>query len=183
MDNYIFSFLNSFAGRWEALDAVAVFFAGYFEYVLIFCFLLFLAKDFKKYWPMVIRAFGAAVLARFIISEIIRWLWERPRPFAENSVNLLIQHPATASFPSGHAAFYFAIATVIFLYYKKIYPVTKRSFWCGVGLLFFLAAFLISFARVFGGIHWPSDILAGALVGILSGWLVVKLSNKKWPSS
>ena len=42
------------------------------------------------------------------------------------------------------------------------------------GIFFFLASFLIGLARVFSGIHWPSDILVGALVGILSAYLLRK---------
>lgn len=164
MDLYLFNFLNQFAWRWEVLDVLAVFAAKYSGYVLIAVLLLFLAKNYKRYWPLVAKAFGAAVLSRFVITEIIRWVWERPRPFVENPVNLLLSHEATASFPSGHAAFYFAIAAVVCFYNKR------------AGLAFFAGAFLISLARVFAGLHWPSDILAGALVGILSAWLVVKLS-------
>ncbi len=149
------------------MDGMAIFFAKYFEYILILVLLLFLVKNLKKYWPMVVQAFSAAILSRFVITNIIRWLWQRPRPFVENHVNLLLNYnPTEPSFPSGHAAFYFAIATIVYFYNKK------------AGIIFFVASFLISIARVFSGIHWPSDILAGALVGIFSGWLIILLSRK-----
>ena len=84
-----------------------------------------------------------------------------------NHINLLFSYnPAEPSFPSGHAAFYFAIATIVYFYNKK------------AGLGFFLASFLISISRVFVGIHWPADIMAGALVGIFSGWLIIKIAKK-----
>ncbi|MDP2864141.1 MAG: phosphatase PAP2 family protein [bacterium] len=159
MDLFIFQQINQLALRWLWLDTLAIFFAQYFEYILILCLLLFLLKNFKKYWPMIIQAFGAAILARLFIVNFIRWLWPRPRPFVENNVNLLLSHN-TASFPSGHAALYFAISTVVYRYNKK----------AGIG--FFLASFLISISRVFCGIHWPSDILAGAVIGILSGYVI-----------
>lgn len=166
MDKYLFNLINQFAGRWNLIDSLAVFFAKYFEYVLIFILLLFLAKNYRKYWSLVVNALAAAILSRFVITEIIRFLWHRSRPFVENKINLLIsQSPGEPSFPSGHAAFYFAIAAVVYLYNKKL------------GILFFIASFLMGLARVFSGVHWPSDILAGALIGILSGWLVVKLSK------
>jgi undecaprenyl-diphosphatase len=95
----------------------------------------------------------------------------------ENHVNLLFNYnPLEPSFPSGHAAFYFAIATVVFLYLKKVYP--RPKFWRGASILFFIAGFLISISRVFSGIHWPSDILAGAAIGIFSGWLVMFFYRK-----
>jgi len=170
MDLIIFNLINQFAGRWPVLDVVGIFFARYIGYILVLVVLLFLLKNFKKYWPMVAKVFIAAILSRFIITELIRFLWYRARPYVENNVNLLLPHDPVnnpvASFPSGHAAFYFAIATIVYFYNKKL------------GILFFIASFLMGIARVFGGVHWPSDILAGAIVGIISAWLVVKLSKR-----
>lgn len=166
-DLYLFQLINQFAGRWLWLDNLAVFFAKYFEFFLIFFLLLLLAKDYKKYWRMVVQSAAAAILARLAIVELIRWLWPRTRPFVANNANLLFNYNSSAaSFPSGHSAFYFAIATVVYFHNKK------------AGVFFFIASFLISLARVFAGIHWPSDILVGALVGIFSGWLVFKLFKR-----
>jgi len=114
---------------------------------------------------MIIETIISAVLARFVIVELIRWVWQRPRPFVQNNVNLLLTHNASA-FPSGHAAFFFAVSTIVYFYNKK------------AGILFFIASFLICLARVFSGIHWPLDILAGAIVGVLSGWVVHKILKK-----
>jgi undecaprenyl-diphosphatase len=167
IDIYLFNKINGLAGKSICLDSTAIFFARYFEYVLIIVLLLFLVKEFKKYWPMVVQAFSAAILSRFVITNIIRWLLPRPRPFVALHLNsLFYQNPAEPSFPSGHAAFYFAIATVVYLYNKR------------VGISFLIAAFLISIARVFSGIHWPSDILAGAAIGIFSGWLINIIYSK-----
>jgi undecaprenyl-diphosphatase len=176
VDFFIFQQINKFAGRWEFLDALGLFFAKYLGYFLIFFLILFLLKNFKKYWPMVIQGFLAGILARLGFTELIRLFWNRPRPFIGNHINLLLNHSASSSFPSGHAAFFFALSTVVLLYNKKAYPLPK--FWWGAGLFFFLASFLISISRVFVGIHWPSDILAGAVIGIFSGWLIILFSRK-----
>lgn len=162
MDLFLFNLINQFALKWFWLDVFGIYFAEYFEYVVVFCLILFLVIKFRKYWKMVFQAVISAVLARFVIVEFIRWLWQRPRPFIANNVNLLSNYLDKASFPSGHAAFFFALSTVVFFYNKKI------------GALFLLGSFLISLARVFSGIHWPSDILAGAIIGILFGWFVCK---------
>jgi len=167
LDEGIFNWVNQFAGKWPWLDNLGIFFVQYFEYVLIFCLLVFLFVNFKKYWAMVFKAFLAAILARLVIVEIIRYFLPRIRPFVGNHINLLIPYnPSEPSFPSGHAAFYFALSTVIYSYNKKI------------GWLFFIGSLLIVIARVFVGIHWPSDILAGALIGIFSGWLINIISKK-----
>ena len=167
IDVIIFQYINNFAGKYLWLDNLGIFFAQYFEYVLVGSLAIFLLVNTKKYLPMIWQAFAAAIFSRFFITEIIRWLWDRPRPFVENQVNLLIDHANTASFPSGHAAFYFAISTVVFLYNKK------------AGAFFLLTSFLIALARVFVGVHWPLDIVAGAVVGILTGWGVVVLFKIK----
>jgi len=164
MDLYLFQQINQFAGRWLWLDTLGIYFAEYFEYVVVFCLVLFLLK-FKKYWKMVFQAFISAILARFVIVELIRWIWQKPRPFVENNINLLLTHDAPA-FPSGHAAFFFALSTIVYLYNKK------------AGIFFFISSFLICLARIFTGIHWPLDILAGALVGVFSGYLIHKIFKK-----
>lgn len=189
-DFYIFQQINQFAGKNIWLDALMVFCAKYLEYFLIFFLFLFLfsfslrktsdvsgtrderkpevkrLKNLKKYWLMVVVAVLAGGFSRLVVVNIIRWLWFRPRPFVAldaNSVNLIFQHPNIASFPSGHAAFYFALSAVIYFYNKK------------AGKLFFFISFLISFARVFSGIHWPLDILVGAIIGTFFGWLAIKI--------
>lgn len=165
MDLYLFQQINQFAGKWVCLDSLGIFLANYFQYVLILSLLIFLAVGFRKYFKMIIEIIISALLARFVIVELIRWLWQRPRPFLENNINSLLINNSP-SFPSGHAAFFFALSTVVFLYNKKI------------GILFYLGSFLICLARIFTDLHWPADILAGAVVGIFSAWLIHKISKK-----
>lgn len=165
MDAFIFQKINELALRNHWLDSLGIFFAEYLPYILVFCLLLFLVWNFRKYWLIVILALASGALARGI-TEVVRFFWGRPRPFIENHVNLLVGHIDSASFPSAHASFFFGISTALFFYNKKI------------GTLFFIASFLISFGRVLGGIHWPYDILGGFLVGILSGLIVIKIFKK-----
>ncbi len=167
MDVYLFHFLNQWAGQWLCLDALAVFLAEYLGYFLVCFLLILLAWDLlfrKEKWQRTIKmiglSLGAALFSRFIVVEIIRWLYFRPRPFVDEQVNQLLEHSASGSFPSGHAAFFFALSVIIYLHNKK------------AGWAFFAASFLIGLARVFVGIHYPLDILAGVLIGILFGWLI-----------
>jgi len=166
IDLIIFQYMNDFAGRYLWLDTFGIFFAEYAEYVLIGTLPIFLLIATKKYWPMVWQSLVAAFFSRFVVTEVIRLIWARPRPFVGNDVHLLIKEINQASFPSGHAAFYFALSFVIFLYNKKI------------GSVFLAAAFLISIVRIFVGVHWPSDIVVGALIGIVSGLVVNRLAGR-----
>lgn len=161
MDRIIFNFINQYAGEWQVLDYLAIFFAKYFEYVLLFILLVFFVRKFRKNFPIMLQAIFAAIISRFVMANIIRGLWFRARPFVQHNVNLLFSYDAgEASFPSGHASFYFALSTIIYFYNKRL----------GIG--FFIGSFLICLARIFSGIHWPSDILAGILVGIITALIV-----------
>jgi len=161
IDLYLFNFVNQFAGKWAWLDYLGIFFAKYFEYALWLCLLLFLIFNLKKYWRMVVLALISGGVSRFIVGSLIRFLWFRQRPFvAENFIPLINQSPKEASFPSGHATFFFAFSIIVYFYNKK------------AGILFFIASFLIVISRVYVGIHWPSDILAGAVLGILMGYIL-----------
>lgn len=167
LDLYIFNLINGLAGKWVWLDYLAIFFAKYFEYFLFFILFLFLIFGFKKYYKIIFISLLAAGISRFVVAEIIRFLWFKPRPFVYNPVNLLINYnPAKSSFPSGHASFYFALSAAISFYNKKL------------GIIFYAGTLLIVVSRVFVGIHWPSDILAGALLGVFIAWLVNKIFKK-----
>lgn len=166
-DLFLFKEINQFAGRYFFLDSLGIFFASYFEFFLVSILFLFLLLNFKKYWKMFLYIAFSAFLARFVIVEFIRWIWPQNRPFVDNEVNLLINYnPLEPSFPSGHAAFYSAISFIVYLYNKK------------AGIFFLISSFLISLSRVFVGIHWLSDIIAGFVVGIFSAWLIFKISKR-----
>ena len=170
-DYWLFQQINNLAGHWKLLDNIGIFFAAYFQYVLSVFLLvfLFLGKDSaekNKNRLMVGLAFLAAGIARLGFTEILYQVFHRLRPFAAHQVQQLIVHDAANSFPSGHASFFFAMAMVVYLYNKR------AGFW------FFIGAILISLTRIFVGVHYPSDILAGAAVGIFSGWLVVKIARR-----
>lgn len=166
IDSYFAQLIGKIVFKYEWLDVLAVFFASYFEYFLLAGLLLFLLK-FRRYWKMVALAIISALVSRFVFAEIIRFLWPRTRPFvANNFVPLIGQNPSEASFPSGHAAFYFALSTIVFFYNRK------------AGVFFYVASVLITISRVYVGVHWLTDILAGAALGISIGWLGYRISNK-----
>ncbi|MDO8575047.1 MAG: phosphatase PAP2 family protein [bacterium] len=180
-DIKIFYLFNNLAGKWPIFDTAIIFFADYFEYFVVAAFLLLLffslremsRRDTKWFYPEKLKVFWtviiSVILSRLIITEIIRFLYCRPRPFIVYAVNQLVEENH-CSFPSGHAAFFFALAMAIYFYNKK---------W---GAWFFAAAILMTLARVVAGVHYPTDILAGAIIGISSAYAVFYFvkKNKIW---
>lgn len=101
---------------------------------------------------------------------------ERLRPCADPDfffhVRLLVDRCSGGySFVSNHAANHFGMATFLFLTFK---PVMKRWSW-----IFFLWAALIAYAQVYVGVHYPLDVLSGAIIGILAGTLTGFVFNKR----
>jgi undecaprenyl-diphosphatase len=80
------------------------------------------------------------------------------------------EEPATRgnSFPSGHSANNFALATVVFLFYRR---------W---GWLCFLPAAVVAWSRVYVGAHWPLDVVVGAFLGAGTAWVFLGLLERIW---
>ncbi|MBI2123950.1 MAG: phosphatase PAP2 family protein [Candidatus Wildermuthbacteria bacterium] len=148
----------------EIGKAVIIFFATYAGYLLMGGLLVFLLRGWKKHIVLVLQMIVAAILSRGVITEAIRLVWHRARPFVEQNFVPIIPHANSASFPSGHATFFFAVGTVLYLYNKK------------AGMAFLLGSALIGIARVLAGVHWPSDIVWGALIGVACGLAVSKFA-------
>lgn len=109
------------------------------------------------------RRTGICVLAAYGLSfllgdTVLKHLVARPRPCAlDETVALIVKRPTSFSFPSVHTAFAFSAATVIAHSHKK------AAVWV------FLAAALIGFSRMYFFVHFPSDVLAGLVLGVLIG--------------
>lgn len=116
---------------------------------------------------------GIALLLGMILgNEILKKIFERPRPFhTEGAVlaadQLLIPEPGQFSFPSGHTTSSFAAAVSIFVYNKK---------W---GIPALILAVLIAFSRIYVYVHFPTDILAGTILGIFCA-LVAAFAWRKY---
>jgi len=167
LDTELLFLLNSLAGQSALLDGVIVFFAKYLAYITVAALLVLLyfsSYAHREKLRIFFVAIAAGLVARYGAVELVRYFYERPRPFVDLEVTQLLSHTA-GSFPSGHAAFFFAMATALYLYNKK---------W-RIG--FFAAAVLITVSRVVAGIHYPSDILGGAIIGILIGLATFSLSK------
>lgn len=156
--------LSMSSNRWHD------FFYFFGRYGIVFFFLSFIYLILKKK----IRAFLCILLAMGVagvVDLLIYMFWQRPRPFishADMVSNIYGTSATLGSFPSSHTYIAFAIATSIFLYGHK-----------RLGSLLFVLAFLVAFGRIGLGLHYPSDVIAGIFLGILSG-VAVYFMVKGW---
>ena len=131
----------------------ALSYAGAFGFVWLG--IAFAISGFSWSRPWLWTRVGAAILVAESVSGMLKVAIERNRPPVSPPVpEPLLESPSTFSFPSGHATVSFACATVLAL-------AVPRLRWP----LYALAA-LIAFSRVYVGVHYPFDVLAGAVLGI-----------------
>src|SRR5947209_4915195 len=115
---------------------------------------LFDAPGRPAVWRRACAAGLSAASVGLLINQLVSHLWDRPRPYqAHASIVPLLSPSHDPSFPSDHATAAFAIAFGILF-------VTRRAGWP-----FLAGAFLIGLSRVLAGMHYPTDVLAGALIG------------------
>lgn len=166
-DFHVEHWINAPAGHSGFLDLFGVVLAKFAPEIWALIFIV------MWFWPpyrrsrarrAVVYAVVAGVLAlvlNVIISHVAPY---RPRPFVAEPhvVHQLLAHKRDSSFPSDHAAGSFGFA--VGLLYAGV----------GDGVLALLLALAVSWGRVFVGLHWPTDVLFGGVVGIVSGWVVLR---------
>ena len=118
---------------------------------------------------------ASSLSTSFIVNNLIlKNLIARPRPYVTiPDLTALIPFPHDFSFPSGHTAASFAVATVIYLTVPKKY-----------GIPALILATLIAFPRLYLGVHYPTDVLAGILTAtFIAAFFVQVFKRKKEPLS
>lgn len=166
-------------GQWHNafLDAVLPFVRNQYFWAPFYLFLLvFMPLNFQRrgfYWILFFLIGFACT--DYISSSIIKPLVARPRPcndpFVAHFTRLLVDCGSGKSFPSSHAANHFGMAAFMYFTLRK-----DLGKWCWV---FFIWAFLIAYAQLYVGVHYPLDIVVGTLLGLLVGSKVANIFNRK----
>lgn len=107
----------------------------------------------------------ALIIELVFVNLILKPVVHRPRPFDVNPVvQLLVKSPKDYSFPSGHTSMAFTMVSGLFLMKKK-----------ELGIAACILATAIAFSRLYLYVHYPTDVLAGVVIGILSGYAGYKI--------
>lgn len=159
--------------QWESFDIIALFIREASFWVPLYAFAgLFVLLNYGKkglWWILTLVCLVS--LSDLISSQVFKPFFFRPRPCRDPYMAHQIRFLAktcglNGSFTSSHASNHFAIASFLYLTLKRFSP------WWAVA---FLWAGLISYAQVYVGVHYPFDVLGGAIFGFTIGYLAARI--------
>ena len=176
LDHQLFLFLNGLHVDW--LDPVMTFISsemGWLPFYAVLVFLVFYKYRWEGLWIML----GVAVLITCsdqISAHVFKPLFQRLRPCYDPMIEDLVHLPngkpgGHYGFISSHAANTFALASFIYM--------TMRKHYKNIGWLMFSWATLVSYSRIYMGVHFPGDIICGAAVGMILGFGIGYLLERK----
>jgi membrane-associated phospholipid phosphatase len=110
----------------------------------------------------------AATAVNFGVTTALKYSIDRERPFVTYPDITKKSDSGSPSFPSGHTSSAFATATSVSMAYPKWYIIVPSYTWAGT----------VAYSRMDLGVHYPSDVLVGALVGAGSAWLSYTINKK-----
>lgn len=180
IDSRLFLFLNGLHVGW--LDTVMVAITEMWLWIPIYLLLLFMV--FKRYgkqsWWILLGVVLVIVSSDQLSAHLCKPLFHRLRPCFNPELEGLVHLPkglpgGRYGFVSSHAANTFTVATFL--------TAALRKQWRWIGWMLYSWAFISSYSRIYVGVHYPGDILGGAILGILIGlvmWKVVELILKHY---
>jgi membrane-associated phospholipid phosphatase len=93
---------------------------------------------------------------------LMKTIFKRRRPFVQNLKIVAVYNAGSTSFPSGHTSTSFAVATALSRAYPKWYVIVPSYLWAGS----------VGYSRMYLGVHYPSDVFGGAVLGTTTSWLL-----------
>lgn len=168
----LFQFINGWVGKWPLLDGIMRLLVN--DYGLTTAMALGLVAlwfeggeraEREGNQRAVLMAILSVMLANVLL-KLCNMVYFRPRPFETHAVNLLFYHPTDSSLPSNVATVGFALAVSLWTWNRR------------AGLAFGIAAILLGLSRVFCGVHYPGDVLAGVVLG--GGVAYALLRQSRW---
>ncbi len=154
--------------RNPVLDQIMLFITSLGNGGILWIAVTFILLIIKKTRKIGIYCAVALVLQLTLINGLIKNLVGRIRPYeVVDGLNCLIGVQKDPSFPSGHTSSSFAVASVIFMKLPKKF-----------GIPALIMAALIAFSRLYVGVHYPTDVIAGTVFGILLSFIAIWLTDE-----
>lgn len=172
MDYLLFRLINGLAGQWRVADELFRLFAN--DYVVPTVLVAMLVALWFSGHEAARRVVLQALLALVLVNALValsNLLLFRPRPFTAHEATMLFYYPSDSSFPSNSASAMWALAWAIWLHERG-----GRMGWAAV-----ILATLMGTSRVWVGVHYPLDIVGGALFGIVAATLVQRAAPRLAP--
>jgi undecaprenyl-diphosphatase len=157
LDLKVFQLINGLSGISGIVDFFGIFLAEYLPYLMGVALLFFVFKreGTKNKLMVFLSLIFTALVSYSVLTALIDFFFPRERPSAFLNITPLIAANGP-SFPSAHAAFFFAVSFVLLSMNKK---------W---GTWFLILSTIMGIARIFVGTHYPSDIVGGVVVGFVT---------------
>ena len=171
-DRKIFVYLNGLGvEEMDTFWTVATIIISWTPLFILFTVLILLSYEGKSgiYRCLAVLAL---LFTALLLTELTKEIFERLRPNNEEQINesiRILRQPISYSFFSGHAATSFSITTLIYLFLRR------RMRWAWV---FYLWPVIFSYSRIYVGVHYPADILTGAIFGVGLAILFYSLFNR-----
>ncbi|MET3589445.1 undecaprenyl-diphosphatase [Bartonella silvatica] len=169
VDAALFEMLVNHHQSWWGLVFFSIFCAKFLIYIIpLHLFVLwFCGKNMERH---VALSICVSVGVSLFIGYLISLIYFHPRPFVVELIKPLIKHRATASFPSNHALTIASYMATLYFYGYRVSSKFALVFLC-----------LICWGRIFVGVHYPFDILAGIVLGCLTAWGVIQFIAPYFP--
>lgn len=174
LDEQLFLWLNGIHSTW--MDPIMAIVTKTQLWVPLYLLLIYLiVKQYKKNsWIYLVALTCVILITDQVTASIMKPYFERLRPSHEPSLASVIhlvdnQRGGQFGFASSHAANTFGVAMFVWLSLKK----SNKFIWTIFGW-----SIVMSYSRVYLGLHYPGDILVGAILGLMTGWGVAKAVQK-----
>lgn len=159
----VFANINQGAGYYRSLDTIMLFVTHYLPYMMIVIVVAYMLWWYPRIYRTALGPlnrltqaieFGCSFATTFVLVQYIKLVIAYPRPFSVlPETVLLVPDQGGYSFPSMHTALTVCVAISVYVHHRRL------------GLLLFLFALLVGISRMYVGVHYPIDVVVGALIG------------------